>query len=366
MVDQEKIMQDLIAQQKSQQSKIDKRNSVLKELNYKIKLQESNLVKKDKTIDTQEDTITTLALLIGIIAVLIIFVLIGYKKLSQSKKQIESQQKDLKKSHNEISFMNEQISKSIDFASLIQKTFYHNHTVIDEFFEDSFITLKEREAVGGDIVLFEKIDDDQALFFIIDCTSHGVPGAFVSMIVKTLQRQILNSVLIKNEEISPANILRYFNQEIKDLLHQTSNHSPSNVGFDGQVLYYNKSKNIIKFASARNDVIVINNNEVTRYRGDKHSVGYKDSDAEYQFSEYEIKIEDEICLYMYSDGYTDQLGGNKIMPYGIKKTIDNITKCMSEDMSSQNKFLISELEEYQGDEEQNDDISFVGLKIVKS
>ena len=259
--------------------------------------------------------------------------------------------------------VNNQIQKSIDFASIIQHTFNHEDEIVSHFFDDFFIILQQRETVGGDIVLFEELNDNECLLMVIDCTSHGIPGAFVTMIVKTLQRQIISEILKSNVPINTAEIMYRFNSEIKHLLRQTSELSKSNVGFDGQIIYYNKSSNLVKCSLARNDLIIFDDNKINRIKGDKQSVGYKDSDLKYQFTEHTFEIKDELTVYIYSDGFTDQLGGSKVMPFGNKRTISLIDKIHNKDMPEQKELLIKELKEYQGDNDQNDDISFVGLKF---
>ncbi len=262
----------------------------------------------------------------------------------------------------ELKNINTQISKSIDFASIIQQTFNYKEEAIKYFFNEYFIILKQKDTVGGDIVLFEKLNSNECLLMNIDCTSHGVPGAFVTMIVKTLQRQIIKE--IKNlQNISPSDILIKFNYEIKHLLEQTKKSSKSNVGFDGQVLYYNKITKILKFASARNDIIISSNNEVKRIRGDRHSVGYKDSNEKFKFKEHTFKIQSDTNIYVYSDGFTDQLGGKKSLPFGNRRTLNLIQNCQNLDMNLQKEYLLNTLTEYKNKEQQNDDISFIGLKI---
>jgi len=279
----------------------------------------------------------------------------------------ENLEKEVAQRTQELQEANIQISKSLNFASLIQETFNYDKDIIQNVFEDSFVVLKQRDAVGGDIVLFERLTpEDEYLVFIIDCTSHGVPGAFVTMIVKTLQRQIVYDIIKYNQTISPAKILSIFNKEIKDLLNQNREDSLSNVGFDGQILYYNKNDNLIKFASARNDILIYQDDTLKRFRGDRHSVGYKDSDENFKFKEHTIEIKDEMSIYLYSDGYTDQLSDSqRPMPYGTKKLIRKIQQIKDESMERQREILFDELDIHQGDYEQNDDISFVGLKIKK-
>jgi hypothetical protein len=262
----------------------------------------------------------------------------------------------------ELEYINGQIQKSIDFAAIIQETFYCKKVELDEFFEDSFVILNQRDKVGGDIILFEKINPNECLIMLIDCTNHGVSGAFVSMIVKTLQRQIIKE-LKSLKVISPSTIMQRFNYEIKYILDQYDIRSKSNVGFDGQILYYNKNKKIIKFSSARNNILLDTKGEFLRIKGDTESVGYKDSNINYVFTEHEYKLEMDTQLYMYSDGIIGQQGGEKNLPFGHKRTIALIDENKSKSMKDQKISILNSIEEYKGELSQNDDISFLGLKI---
>lgn len=298
-----------------------------------------------------------------IFAILLIIIILSKVKFLLNK--LYDAHIKIRKTSTNLVVANKQIRKSISFASLIQETFNYDEKVVSHFFNDYFVILKQKDVVGGDIVLFEALSENECLLMNIDCTSHGVPGAFVTMIVKTLQRQIVTDLLKSKQKISPSKILKRFNYEIKHLLNQTSKSSKSNVGFDGQVLYYNKSKNIIKFSSARNDLIFFSNDKASRIRGDRHSVGYKDSDENFEFKEHTVDINNDVTLYLYSDGFPDQLGGVKSFPFGNRKTMELLQNCQNMSMKNQQEYLLNKIKYYQNKNEQNDDISFVGLKINK-
>ncbi|QDF28812.1 SpoIIE family protein phosphatase [Halarcobacter anaerophilus] len=279
---------------------------------------------------------------------------------TQLEKKVNQRTKELKEA-------NEQITKSIDFAAIIQQTFNCKEERVKDFFDDYFILLNQREKVGGDIILFEKINEDECLLMDIDCTSHGVPGAFVTMIVIALQRQILKEIELDNTEaLDTSLILKRFNYEIKHLLEQTSKNSKSNVGFDGQIVYYNRAKNILKFSGARNDIVLFIDGQIKRIKGDRHSVGYKNSDENYEFTQHTINIEKDTILYIYSDGFTDQIGGNKLIPFGKMRTLNILKKCWGKKLQEQKEHLLRALKNYRKSYEQNDDISFVGLRIKKN
>lgn len=145
---------------------------------------------------------------------LIILILLNIKKLLN---KLYKAHEEVKITSKNLHHANTQISKSISFASILQEVFNYKKEVVDHFFIEHFVLLNQKDTVGGDIVIVEKINEDECLIMDIDCTGHGVPGAFVSMIVKTLQYQLLKEIVNAKEEISTSDILKWFNIEIKNL-----------------------------------------------------------------------------------------------------------------------------------------------------
>jgi len=153
---------------------------------------------------------------------------------------------EMEKVKKEVEEINKHTRDSIEYASLIQGALIPDNHVFDRYFNDSFAIWHPKDIVGGDIYLVEEINENEVIIMVIDCTGHGVPGAFVTMLVKAVERQLTANL---NEEnvISPAKILSLFNKSIKHLLQQESVDSISNAGFDGGILYYNKTENLYHF-----------------------------------------------------------------------------------------------------------------------
>lgn len=275
------------------------------------------------------------------------------KSLEQAKKEIES--------------IHQHTKDSIEFASLLQGALIPQEDEVKECFDDFFVIWKPKDIVGGDIWLFEKVREDECILMVIDCTGHGVPGAFVTMIVKAVEREIISRYKEHKElEISPAQMLKHFNMTIKKLLKQEDEKSLSNAGFDGGILYYNKKENIIKYSSARTPLFVVEKENVTILKGDRYSVGYKKNDKDYEYEEYELKIGTDIALYITTDGYIDQIGGKKCMPFGKKRLKDIIIKVKNLPMDKQKEIFEEELIKYQNEcveSERLDDITLVGIKL---
>jgi serine phosphatase RsbU (regulator of sigma subunit) len=270
-----------------------------------------------------------------------------------------------KEMENEIRNIHKHTRESIEYASLIQSSLVPDNELFRKYFQDYFTIWHPKDIVGGDIYLFEELrDENECLLMVIDCTGHGVPGAFVTMLVKAIERQIVTIIANNKElEVSPAWCLEYFNKNMKKLLHQEDGESISNAGFDGQIIYYNKAKKIVKCASAKNEIFYVQDDKVNKIKGDRHSIGYKDSNINFKFTEHTIDVSKPTTLYISSDGYWDQMGGEKERSFGKKRLVSLIDEIKDEPLAEQQEEFIYTLHEYQGNHERQDDVTFIGLKI---
>ncbi|QKF67939.1 BvgS-like domain-containing signal transduction protein (PAS domain) [Arcobacter venerupis] len=272
-----------------------------------------------------------------------------------------TQQKELQK---EIESIHRHTRESIEYASLIQHALIPSNDLFRKYFSDYLTIWHPKDIVGGDIYLFEELrNDNECLLMVIDCTGHGVPGAFVTMLVKAIERQITSNIINSNEVVSPAKILSIFNRSMKHLLKQEDNESISNAGFDGGILYYNKKEKIVKFAGAETGLFYIEDEELKMIKGSRHSVGYKKSDANFEFKEFIIDVKDGMQFYLTTDGYLDQNGGDKSFPFGKKRFKKILEENYNLPFADQQEILLYDMQAYQGEEERNDDITIVGIKI---
>ena len=268
----------------------------------------------------------------------------------------------------EIETIHRHTKESIEYASLIQSALIPDNQLMSNYFSDYLTIWQPKDVVGGDIYLFEELrDQNECLLMVIDCTGHGVPGAFVTMLVKAIERQIISK--IENDrsiDVSPAWILSYFNRTMKKLLQQESQDSISNAGFDGGIIYYNKKEQILKFAGAETPLFYVEDAELKTIKGSRHSIGYKKSKIEYEFKEHVINVKEGMKFYLTTDGYLDQNGGNKGFPFGKKRFLEVIEEYSKEPFIDQKEILLNALTHYQGNEGRNDDITLVAFEIKES
>jgi|GEM_PF-1265418 len=281
-----------------------------------------------------------------------------------------SKQKNME---NEIRSIHKHTKDSIEYASLIQSAVLPDNKLLSQYFKDQFVLWTPKDIVGGDIYLFSELrHKDECLLFFIDCTGHGVAGAFVTMLVKAVEQQILSNILAdryEDIEVSPAWIMGYFNKALKKLLKQDTKDSVSNAGWDGGIIYYNRRDQILKFAGAETPLFYIDeNNEFKTIKGNRYSVGYKKCDANYQYKETIIEVKEGMKFYCTTDGYIDQNGGEKDFPFGKKRFGNIIKEHHTKSMTEQYNIFVDSMEQYEQmipNNDRNDDMTIISFEIGK-
>ena len=201
----------------------------------------------------------------------------------------------------------------------------------------------------------------EILIMVIDGAGHGVPGAFVTMLVKAIENQIVGSIKVGTLEPSPAKILEYFNKTIKIMLKQEKG-STSNAGFDGGVLYYNKKNNICKYAGAKTPLYIINGKKLDIIKSDRKNVGFIRTKIDQKYTEYDIEIKEGTQLYLCTDGIIDQEGKDDSR-YGKTKFEDLILDNFEKPMCEQKDLMHKSFEDFKSKFEQSDDVTVVGLRF---
>ncbi len=274
---------------------------------------------------------------------------------------------ELEKTKTEIETVHKKTKDSIEHASLIQSSLIPNNYIFEQFFTDHFSIWQPKDIVGGDIYFVEQLNENEILIIVADCTGHGVPGAFVTMLVKAIERQIVYQAL-QNQEVSTANLLSLFNKNIKNILNQYEEiyeSYKSNVGFDGAILHFNKNTKTLKFAGAKINLYYIESadSELKTIQADRHSIGYKHSRVNYIFTEHSIILKEGTQVFITTDGYLDQIGENKKMPFGKSRFIKIIKDNFNKNCKIQKDIFIEEFNIYKGSQSQTDDITLISFKI---
>jgi PAS domain S-box-containing protein len=261
----------------------------------------------------------------------------------------------------ELHHLHKDIRASIEYASFIQRSLVPKELIFQNNFRDFFIIWEPRDVVGGDIYFVEEFPNGEIVIMVIDCTGHGVPGAFLTMLVKAIEKQIMEN--IKNREyISPSSILKVFNKKLKETLSQ-QREDMGQSGFDGAVVVFNKFSRKLKFSGAKLPIYFLRDSQLTITKGDRQSIGYSRSKITFSFKEHSFQIEDGDIVYLSTDGFLDQTGGAKNFPFGTKNFKKLIEENSVEDLESQKLIFLDTFQRYKGEKVRNDDLTILALEF---
>jgi len=250
---------------------------------------------------------------------------------------------------------NQLITKSVDSASLIQNAILPNIDYREHGFNELKYLWMPRDVVGGDFYWVGKKGKWTCLM-VADCTGHGIPGAFMTLISTTL----LNRVKEIADLSKPDQILDSLDFLLEETLKFEEN-TGTEFGLDGGVCCFSEQENLLRFAGAKMNLYYKMANNVFELKGSKKSLGYVTKAHPQSFDVHEVSLIDKPTFYMFSDGLTDQIGGPKKIMYGKKRIIRKINETDSLDLTIQN--ISQDFEQYQGDNKRRDDISLFGFQI---
>ncbi len=284
------------------------------------------------------------------------------EELLQQKEELAATVEVVQDKNKLIEKQSEDVRSSIVYASRIQNALLPHNARLDNYFKDDyFIFNKPRDIVSGDFYWCEKLED-YTILVVADCTGHGVPGAFMSMLGATS----LNSVVFQEGVFRADKILNLLHDYIYKSLQQER--GGSSDGMDVSVLVIYDSIPIAEYAGAMNPLYYIQDGEFNQIKGDPKPIGsdYYGKDREY--TKHIIDTSKPTTFYMASDGFQDQFGGKENRKY-MKKRFKNLLHTISDkSMEEQKRTLSSELREWigAGTDNQIDDIMVVGVKVDRT
>ncbi|MBQ3656742.1 MAG: SpoIIE family protein phosphatase [Bacteroidales bacterium] len=280
------------------------------------------------------------------------------KQLWEMSVSIEKERQHIQKLKNEIEAAHQSVTASIRYAKLIQNAVLPSEEILKESFEDVFLFWRPRDIVSGDYYWMKRIGDT-VIFTVADCTGHGVPGAFMSM----LGVAFLNEICVDfNSETHPAQILEEMRKKVITTLKQTNNTNEQKDGMDMGLCILNLGTMKMQFAGANNGMYHVRGSELTEYKAVRNPVAIYPRIL--PFENHDVDIQHGDYVYMFSDGFADQFGSNekKFTSRRLRELLVSInteTKVASEQAVLLNKAL----DEWRGSKEQMDDILIGGYCI---
>jgi len=253
---------------------------------------------------------------------------------------------------------NKDVTDSINYAKRIQEAILPSKEAIFNVFPEAFILYRPKDIVSGDFYWFTETEDFY-LIAAIDCTGHGVPGAFMSLIASTLINEIVGGKKI----VVPSQILQELNNSIIKVLKQNDSENSSRDGMDMSICRIDKKKQKLVFAGAARPLYFMRNHVLTEVKGQGYPIGGHYGLMNLTYSDTELDLQKDDTFYIFSDGYADQFRDGDKKKFTTKRLKALITDIASNNMETQRNILNQNFEDWRGLGEQIDDILILGVKI---
>lgn len=266
------------------------------------------------------------------------------EKIEKQKEKIEEQKKH--------------ITDSIYYARRIQNAILPSFQLIDRHLKEYFILYMPKDIVSGDFYWMHETDG-LVMVAAVDCTGHGVPGAFMSIVGFN---QMNHAVNVKKARRA-ADILDALNEGVITTLNENKSESSIKDGMDMALCIFDLKAGLAEFAGANNPLIMVRNNEIVKFRGDRFPIGAFEGSNQQRFKNHEIELRKGDCFYLFSDGYEDQFGGPDCKKFMAKRFEELLREISPLPVSEQKKVLIEKLGSWMGNNEQVDDILVIGIKV---
>ena len=278
-------------------------------------------------------------------------------KVVERTEQVVKQKEEIQEKTKELETLFKQVTDSIHYAKRIQEAILPPLSLVKSILPESFILYKPKDIVSGDFYWIDK-KNDWSYFAAVDCTGHGVPGAFMSIVGYNLLKDILNN----SNAITPAAIMDKMNDGVANTLHSGSSDNQTKDGMDMTLCALNYKTLELQFAGAFNPLYIVRNNELLQFKADKFPIGMFIGEKQH-FTNNSVQLQNGDNVYIFSDGYADQFGGpkgKKFMAGNFRELLKEMSKLPIENQSIN---LNQTIEEWRGNLEQVDDILVIGIKV---
>ena len=310
-------------------------------------------------------------ILTGSSALVILTLLLGfsiwqYRLKNKSKKELELTNNELNLKNNEledknliIETQNIEITDSIHYARQIQQAILPSKQDLNESFQEAFVIFSPKDLISGDFYWATSLEG-KTIVATVDCTGHGVPGGFMSMLGISLLNELINEQRLD----SPALILSKLREKVISSLRQKGEEGEQKDGMDMTICVFSNKE--MTFATANHVFYHVRKTQtesvVTEYKGDRHPVGIF-GDELLPFHEFTISLEKGDRIYTFTDGYPDQFGGPKGKKLKYQQMKNLITTNQAISLEAQGQLLSSFFQQWKGDLEQTDDVTVIGLEV---
>lgn len=280
--------------------------------------------------------------------------------LQTTNNALENTLEEVNAKNEIIELKNSQILESITYAKRIQEASLPKTDEIDAVSADNFVLNKPKDIISGDFYLVSEAvtaaGGKQLIYIVGDCTGHGVPGAMLSLLCSNLVRQSIKP----NGDNRPAQLLNEVNDRLRNFFRNKTDDSFKD-GMDIACCVLDKSTGKLYFSGAGRPLLLVRQNEVFEYKGERHHIGF--SSSHFEFTDTEIEVKNGDGVYLFSDGFTDQFNGVTRKRFMTKNLKDILVAANGESMKRQAELLDKAFMDWKGDYMQMDDVCVLGIRI---
>lgn len=292
-------------------------------------------------------------LIIGLVVAAAIY---SYVSIRRANWQITRQKEEISSQKDIIEHKNRDITDSINYAKTLQEAVLPPKEIFKKFLKDSFIIYLPKAIVSGDFYWIEKRGDN-VLLSVVDCTGHGVPGAFMSII----GHNGLNQAVNEHRLLKPSIILNYLNLSVNETLHKATEGTSVRDGMDMALCNFNSKTLELEYAGAHNPLFIISKGELIELKADRMAIG-QFTDEPKSFSNHTYQLQPGDSFYMFSDGIVDQFGGEKGKKFK-KAALRELLQTLGHlPMEEQKTRILAHYKQWMGNHEQVDDMCIIGVK----
>ncbi len=307
--------------------------------NFILTQQKNEIEAQNKKIETQRDNLIQLN-----------------EEINQRNEEILSQRDAMAIQSKEIEDKNRDITSSIAYAERIQYALLPFEENIKTLFPQNFIIFQPRDIVSGDFYWIQE-KEGKKIIVAIDCTGHGVPGAFMTMIADS----VLNQIVLDKNITEADEILNQMHITIRNTLQQE--HNLNRDGMDISLVVIDEKNHTLTFAGAHNPLVVFQHNQRTIIKGDMLAIGGFQMEHTRRFTAHTIDIHTPTTFYLFTDGFSDQFGGNEKKKFMIRRLYNTLSEIHHLALSTQKETLMQIFNDWKGDQKQIDDVLVMGFKI---
>jgi serine phosphatase RsbU (regulator of sigma subunit) len=279
-------------------------------------------------------------------------------KVIERTEEVVRQKEEIEIQNRKLEILYKHITDSIRYAKRLQDAILPPAGQVNRLLPENFILFKPKDIVSGDFYwLYEK--KNKIYLAAVDCTGHGVPGAFMSLVGNNMLNQIVES----DDLLNAGQVLEALNKLANKTINQNSEDTAVRDGMDMTLCIIDFKNNVVEMAGANNSLYMFRDSEFTEYKADKLPIGYVEEGVGKSFTNKRIEIKSGDTFYMFSDGYADQFGGPKGKKFMVGQFRTFLHSVHLKPMQEQVKILDQTIEHWRGNLEQVDDILVIGFRV---